>query len=416
MKRSPITILFITLVIDLLGFGIVLPLLPVYVDKFGGTASTSGWMGASFSIMQFVFSPLWGRLSDMYGRRPLILLSLAGASVAFTIFAFANSLLMLFVARMASGILTSASLPTAQAYIADVTPPEKRSRGMAVIGIAFGVGFAFGPFIGGWLGHYNLSYPPLFVAVLSACNFVWCLFALPESHTERDIAAARKATILDMEPFRRAFARPGLAELLTVFSIASFGFALMESTFTWVILANFVKHGVTQVLTASQMEARAASLAGPIFGVVGVTATVVQGAIYGGLGKRLGDLRLVRVGGVILIFAFLGVGFAPTVFLLGVAAASIALGNGMMGPSLSSLVTRAADPTERGGVAGVQQGLGSLARIVGPLVGTNLFERTGSGPTYVTAAALVLVALGLSLRVSNPTDVGGDELGAAGVH
>src|SRR5688572_25012198 len=140
MKRSPLIILFITVVIDLLGFGIILPILPMYVKQFGGGPLVTGWLTTSFSLMQFIFAPIWGRASDLYGRRPFILLGLIGSTVAFLIFAYATNLWVLFAARVASGILTAASLPAAQAYIADVTPPEKRARGMAMIGVAFGLG------------------------------------------------------------------------------------------------------------------------------------------------------------------------------------------------------------------------------------------------------------------------------------
>src|SRR5579872_855339 len=148
MKRSPLIILFITVVIDLLGFGIVLPLMPLYVGQFTATPVVAGWLTTSFSIMQFIFAPIWGRASDLYGRRPLILMSLLGSSAAFFLFGIAGSLWVLFVARIGAGIRTAASLPTSYAYIADVTTPERRSRGMALIGVAFGTGFAIGPWIG----------------------------------------------------------------------------------------------------------------------------------------------------------------------------------------------------------------------------------------------------------------------------
>src|SRR5947209_7376350 len=213
MKPSPLIILFITVVIDLLGFGIILPLLPLYVKQFGGTPIQAGLLTASFSVMQFIFSPIWGRLSDLHGRRPLILFSLFGSAATFLLFGMAQSLWVLFAARIAAGIVTAASLPTAQAYIADVTPPERRARGMALIGVAFGIGFACGPWIGGALGKISLSLPAFAVAGLAMVNFIWSFFALPESHlTERDEAHARKLEILNFKRFASVFHNAALGE------------------------------------------------------------------------------------------------------------------------------------------------------------------------------------------------------------
>ncbi len=177
MKKTPLVILFVTMFLDLLGFSIILPLLPVYITHYGGSAQVGGWLLACFSIMQFLFSPIWGRASDKYGRRPMMLISLVGSAVSYFCFGAAPNLLVLFIARISAGVLSAASLPTAQAYIADVTPPDKRAGGMAMIGAAFGLGFAFGPILGGVLSqHPMFGIPPLampsyFAASLALINF-----------------------------------------------------------------------------------------------------------------------------------------------------------------------------------------------------------------------------------------------------
>jgi len=408
MKRSPLVILFITVVIDLLGFGIILPLLPLYVKQFNGTPVEAGWLAASFSITQFLFAPVWGRASDLYGRRPLILMSLLGSAIAFFLFGVAEHLWVLFAARVFAGITTAASLPAAQAYIADVTPPERRSRGMALIGVAFGIGFAFGPWIGGYLGRHGLHAPAFFVAGLSAANFLWSLFALPESHvTERDAGHARRVQILDPNRFVEAFRRPALGELLAVFSVSTFAFSLMEATFTWLVLYEIVGPqndiDVARVdlpqAVLEDLQRRAAATVGPIFGIVGVSAVISQGAVMGGLAQRVGEVRLVWLGAAVLTLCLFGIGQAGSLPLITVLAAGLSAGNGMMTPALSSLISKAAGADERGGLLGVQQALGSFARIIAPPLGTWLLQRFSPATPYMASAALMGLALTLSLNL-----------------
>jgi MFS family permease len=400
MKRSPLIILFITVVIDLLGFGIIFPLLPLYVKHFHGSPVTAGLLQTSFSVMQFLFAPIWGRASDLWGRRPLILLGLLGTALSFLIYGLATSLWMLFAARIAAGILTAASLPTAQAYVADVMPPERRSRGMAMIGVAFGVGFATGPWIGGKLGHVDLALPAFFVAGMAFLNFVWSFFALPESHmTDRDASHARRVVIFDASRFARAFHNATLGELLTVFTISTFAFSMMEATFTWLVLLRFVEPNASTHLARAMLEEKTAATVGPIFGVVGIAAVLSQGAVMGGLAQRVGERQLIRAGAFILTLTLLGVGGAGSLGLITALAAFLAIGNGIMTPPLSSLVSKAAASDERGGVIGVQQGLGSFARMIAPPLGTWLLQRFTPGTPYFLAALLMGVAFLLSLNL-----------------
>jgi len=398
MKRSPLFILFITVVIDLLGFGIILPLLPLYVKQFDGTPVIAGWLATSFSIMQFLFAPIWGRVSDLHGRRPMILMSLLGSAIAFFLFGIATNLWVLFAARIAAGILTAASLPSAQAYIADVTPPEQRARGMAMIGVAFGIGFACGPWIGGALGRYGLAVPAFFVAGMALFNFIWSFFALPESLPAGSRSLpVREVVLFDVSRFIRALRSPALGNLLTLFSVATFSFALMEATFTWLVLLRFVEPQHGAVLGKAALEAKAAATVGPIFGLVGITAVLAQGAVMSGLAQKLGERTLVRVGALALTVTLFGIGIAGSLGLLTLLAACLAAGNGVMTPSLSSLVSKVAAPEERGGILGLQQGLGSLARILAPPLGTWLLQNISTGSPYFLSGILMGIAFFLSL-------------------
>lgn len=415
MKRSPLIILFVTVVIDLLGFGIMLPLIPAYIAQFGGGPLITGWLTTSFSVMQFIFSPIWGRASDLYGRRPLILLSLIGSAVTFTIFGLANSLWLLFAARIAGGILTAASLPASYAYIADVTPPEKRSGAMAMIGVGFGIGFAIGPALGWLLSHLGGHHaPPLFVAGLALVNFVWSYFALPESHTtDRDEAHARKIEILNVNRILRTFRAPVLRELLTVFSVSTFAFAMLETTFTWLVLLRFMHVVPSGEQMSQDLAKQAATFVGPLFMIIGVTIFLVQGAMMGGVGRKLGERVLVRIGGVMLAVAMWGIGSATSMGVLKLFSALVAVGSGILNPSLSSLVSQASGTNERGAVMGVQQSLGAFARMIAPPLGTAMLVRGVGVPyglPYYVAAVLMLVAFFLSLRIkripsSQPTEL-----------
>ena len=203
---SPLVIIFFTVFIDLLGFGIIIPLLPFYAEHYGASAFVVGLLSTSFSAAQFLFAPLWGRLSDRIGRRPVILIGLLGSALSYALFAIATSLPLLFVARTLAGI-AGANIPTAQAFIADVTTPEKRARGMGLIGAAFGLGFIFGPAIGGFLSHWGYAAPAWFAAALSFANFAAALVLLPESRPKHDGEPERLGRI---EVFRRALDRPHL--------------------------------------------------------------------------------------------------------------------------------------------------------------------------------------------------------------
>ena len=422
MKRSPLAILAVTLFLDLLGFGLIIPLIPVYITHYGGKPWVGGVLLALFSTMQFIFAPIWGRLSDRIGRRPLILMSLVGSAVSFLAFGFAPTLLVLFLARIAAGILSAASLPTAQAYIADVTPPEKRAAGMAVLGASFGLGFVCGPALGGLLGGISvfgwpaIRTPALFAAILSFINFVWAYFALPESHTDRTESQHSEVGLLDVFPaIGRALKNPQIGPQLTVFTFSTFAFAAVESSFSWLVLLRFhamllrnaqnawaANHHAGEVLSAAvqqewleKAQTRATSI---IFVIVGITAVLTQIAIMRGLARKMGENRMVVVGAAMMSATLLAIALTSQMWVLWITGATMAIGNSLLNTSLNALITESASPQERGSLSGTQQGLGSLARMVAPPI-NNYMVGVNTAIPFLSSFVLMTTAFVLGLRL-----------------
>ena len=373
---SPLVIIFVTVFIDLLGFGIIIPLLPFYAESFGASAFTIGLLGTSFSLMQFLFSPLWGRWSDKIGRKPIILVGLMGSCLSYLGLALSTSLAFLFIARIVGGI-AGAHIPTAQAYIADVTTPENRAKGMGMVGAAFGLGFIFGPAIGGILTRFGPATPMWCASALCLANFVAALFWLPESRT---VGAATK-NLGRLEAFRHAARNPTLLLLLSLFFMVTLAFSGFEATFA---IFSEAKFGFT------------ASTIGFVFAFIGVVLALVQGVLVGKAVKILGERRLIPLA----IFAIaLGVGLVPFAWsvpaLLG-ALAVLALGMGFNNPSLTSMVSRLSDPDDQGGILGLASSLSSLGRVLGPAWGGYLYDAYGMTTPYVCAAALMLIAFAVS--------------------
>ena len=373
---SPLIIILVTVFIDLLGFGIIIPLLPFYAESFGASAFIIGLLGTSFSLMQFLFSPIWGRWSDRVGRKPIILVGLLGSCLSYLGLALSTSLTMLFIARIVGGI-AGANIPTAQAYIADVTTPENRARGMGMVGAAFGLGFIFGPAIGGLLSRFSPQTPMWFASALCLANFIAAWFLLPES---RRVDATSK-NLGRMEAFRHAARQPTLLLLLSLFFLVTLAFSGFEATFA---IFSERKFGFT------------ASTIGFVFAFIGVVLALVQGVLVGKVVKRIGERRLIPLA----IFAIaLGIGLIPYAWsvptLLG-ALGVLALGMGFNNPSLTSMVSRLSDPDDQGGILGLASSLSSLGRVVGPAWGGYVYDAYGMTTPYLSAAGLMLLAFAVS--------------------
>jgi len=372
---SPLVIVFLTVFIDLVGFGIVIPLLPLYAKTHDPTPVQLGLLMASFSAMQFFFSPLLGRLSDRVGRRPVVLISLAGTVVSYLLFAFAHTLAGLFVSRLLAGV-AGANIAAAQAIIADVTPPEERARGMGLIGMAFGLGFIFGPALGGLAVRLGEAGPGLFAASLSAAAFLWALVALPETRPAGGTRAARSA--LPFQGIVKAFSKPGLAAFLLLAVVATTAFSGFEATFA--------------LFLSSQFGASPAHVAWAFVGV-GIAATVVQGGLIRPLVARLGELRVITLGAACLLAGFGALLATRTISVLVVALVLMSLGWGVTIPSLSGLISRRTAAAEQGEVLGTFQSMAALGRIVGPFWGASSFLRFGPQGPFTTGVALESLAL-----------------------
>lgn len=421
MKNSALAILFVTLFLDMLGFGLILPLLPVYITHYGGAPWVGGMLLATFSTMQFLFAPIWGRLSDRYGRRPLILMSLLGSGVSYVMFGAAPNLAILFAARVLAGILTAASIPTSQAYIADVTPPDKRASGMAMLGAAFGLGFAFGPWVGGFLsrfslwGHPAIATPAYFAGGLALVNFVLALFLLPESHKDRT-PTEHKEPVNPIQILKQAgnyLRHPALGAPLMVFAVVTFAFAAVETSFSWLMIIRFkplmtdmayqqagalLWNTLPEAAKTARIETISTAVTSQIFGIVGITILFTQGAVMAGLAKRVGERRLVQIGAVILTGTLVGIAFTHDLFLMKLLSAALAFGNGILSPSLSSLISKYVDRNQQGAVSGAQHGLSSLARIIAPPINNSLLMVRTEIP-FLASTVMMAYACFLSLRL-----------------
>ena len=379
-------VLLFVVFIDLVGFGIVIPLLPFYAEHFGASPVVVTLMMASYSAAQFATAPFMGQLSDRYGRRRIILLSLIGGAAGYALMAVADSLAMLIVARVLAGAMAG-NIAAVQAYIADVTTPENRARGMGLFGAAFGLGFIAGPFLGGTLAGFgpdavNFTLPPLAASATSILAAGLALVFLKEP--DREIVRS-EAGAPDLGrwfgPITAALARPGLAGLVIVFFLVVFAFSGLETTFA---------------LWAERQMTWGPSEVGTMFAGVGVVAVIVQGGLIGPLTRRFGEDRVLLTGVVGLAAGFVLLPIATTVAAVMLAMGLLAAGFSLANPSLNSLVSRNADQARQGAALGVAQSAASLARIFGPIAAGILFTVGGRALPYFASAA-ILIAVGIAL-------------------
>jgi len=375
------TILFVTVFVDLLGFGIVIPFLPMFAQQLGISAFGIGWILAIYSLAQLLLAPVLGRISDRVGRRPIIMLGLLGSSLSYLIYGFANSFTLLLLSRALHGAC-AATVPTAQAYIADTTTEEGRARGMGLIGAAFGLGFVLGPAIGGVLGHASLKVPVFFASALTFANLVFASRRLPESHEpqpEAPIGPAALAQPLLSLP-RQLFGHH-LAHLFGIAFLLTFALAGLEATFT---------------LMVPVLYGYGPSTLGLLLGYAGLTQAIAQGWLLGKIVRRVGEAQLVLIGLVALAIGMFPMGMVANLDVLLVLLALVSIGYGLASPSVASLISRGTGQHRQGEVLGVNQSAMSLARIFGPIAGASIYGMMGPPAPYVggaivAAAALVLV-------------------------
>lgn len=386
--------IYLTIFLDLVGFGLIIPAAPYYAESYGASDAQTIWLMGVYSLMQFLLIPLWGRLSDKIGRRPVLLLGTAGSAIGLTLFGAAPTLAWLFVARAVHGAMT-ATLSTANAYIVDVTPPESRSKAMGLVGAAFGVGFVLGPMAGGLLSkagaQLGLGYSLVGYggALLAAINFAVTALFLPESLSSETRARAQRP----QKVWRQAFSSEPRRSLLLVSFITILAFANMTSTYALLTMDRLGWDGPD-----------GAAKNGWVFFGIGVVAIVIQGGMMGRLAARFGERRLVIVGFCTLAAGLLSLGLAYDVLSVLLGCALLAIGNSLSTAPLNTLISIAARDSEQGAVFGVNNSLGALARFSGPLLAGVLYEKVDSSSPYLLGTVLMGGSLVLFLTHYRESD------------
>ncbi len=384
-KKGPLSALFLTVFVDLVGFGILIPLQPYLALEFGASKSGVTGLNWAYSAAQFLMAPVWGRLSDRIGRRPVLLVSIAGSIFTQLLFAGtqlfhhglspAAGLALLYVARIGAGAC-GANIATAQAVIADSTTPENRARGMGMIGAAFGLGFIVGPALGGGLDHFGHAAPLLFAAGLSAVNLLLAFRRIPETRRPGAASAApRRARLAELWS---ALLLPGLGALLVLQLLVTFAFANMEATLALLVDDRF---------------GWASGRVGGLFALAGVVLVVFQGGLVGRLARRYGERALLLFGIALLAAGMFLLPYVPRAGGVYLAMIALAAGQGLASPSLSSLLSRSAASDRQGSTLGLSASMGSLGRIFGPIWGGLAYDQWRFAAPYLSAGAVLLLAL-----------------------
>ena len=365
-----------------MGFGIVLPLLPFYAARFGASGTEIGLLITVYSVAQLFLAPLWGRISDRVGRRPILILGLLGSAASYLVFAYAGTLAILFLSRIMAGI-GGATVPVAQAYITDITPPERRAGNLGLIGAAFGLGFIFGPALGGILAPIGSEAPGLAAAALCFGNGVLAFFLLPESLTKGEKRAEGRP------PFRLtdlglALRNPKTSQILLLSFLFTMAFAAMQPTFP---LFGAIRFGLEE------------QEVGYLFAFLGLISATMQGGLVRRLVPLLGEARLIQLSGIPFIAGLIIIAFAANVGSLLWGLAFLAIGFGGTLPSIVALLSRVAPPQLQGSVLGIGQSVGSLARIIGPFLAGVVYDLQGIAWPYLGGAVVAAAALLVALRL-----------------
>ncbi len=373
-KTSPLLVIFFIVFFDLLSFGIVIPILPYYSESFGADAFIWSFVMAIYSIMQFLFSPFWGSLSDRHGRRPILLLSLFCGALSMVALGYANSILWIFICRMAAGIF-AANISTATAYIADSTTEENRAKGMGIIGAGFGLGFLFGPVIGGLFVEQGFHIPVFIAAGLGVLNSILGFFILPEPLKDLEKRKANRRRF-EWSLVQRTLSASKTAVPVVLFFISTFAFAQLEVSFGYFVMDRF---------------SYSAKEAAYLLALMGFVMVLIQGGAIGRLSKRYGERKLAIVGFLMMAVALIGAGFTASVTLFTINLVFIGIANALINPSLSSIMSKAAPKEQIGGMMGIYQSASSLGRIIGPPIAGYIYVRLGmASPLYLSSTIMAI--------------------------
>jgi multidrug resistance protein len=380
MKKS-LWILMSVAFVDMLGFAMIFPLLPFYALRLGGQAWMVGPLVAAFSVAQLASAPLWGRVSDRYGRRPVMLIGLTGAGIAYLIFGFANSIWLLFASRLVQGF-GGGTTGVVQAYVSDATNPSQRARGLGWLSAATNAGVMIGPAIGSLAAQLGPAAPGIVAASLCAANVLFAWLFLPESKPSH----ARGATSSIRHAVLRVIRHPGAAQprLIWIYAVGMGAFASLSAVVALYLKARF---GITE------------QTIGYFFLYMGALSVVLRAVIIGWLVDRYGEARVMRAGTILLALGMVLWPLPRSIPVLGLVIALIPAGTALLFPSVTALVSHETDPSEVGQTMGVQQAFGGVARVVGPMWATLVFQVAGPGVPFFIAAAIVAFTGVLAFRV-----------------
>jgi len=375
-NKASLTVIFITIFIDLMGFGILIPILPTFASKQLGISDFGiGSIVAIYSLMQFFFNPIMGRISDRYGRRPIILITQLMTAASYVIFSFSNSFILLFFSRMLAG-LGGSNIGVAQAYIADITSKEERAKGMGVIGAAFGLGFVFGPMIGAVLSKYGYHVAGLGSAAFTLSAFTFAIFNLPESVKKQKVHSKFSYKIFDFHFAKEILSHPSIGFLIILFFVIIFSISNIYGTFA--LLGYKVFH------FSDQQN-------GMLFGITGLVGAIIQAGFIRSISGKLQDRTIVLIG---IAFMILGLAFLPfggNFLGEAIVISVLAIGTGILQPIIPSMISKQSPELQQGAILGVNQSISALARVLGPLWGGFSFGYLGYKFPFISGAVITFI-------------------------
>jgi DHA1 family tetracycline resistance protein-like MFS transporter len=396
--KGALMAIFLIILVDFLGFGLIIPLLPFYIPDYQHNPLKVTFLFSIYSICQFIGAPILGALSDRFGRRPILIISQIGSAGGYVLLGVASvghwdphmRLMLVYLSRIIDGF-TGGNVSTAQAYISDVTTPQNRAKGMGLIGAAFGIGFCLGPFLGGVLGGINVSWPAYAAAIFAMLAAIQTYLKLPESRVHKPTDSKLWLHPSNFAPVLR---KPIVVQILLISFVSMAAFVMMESTIG-IFLAQLYGWGAGMPEEAARKVA--AQKTGWFFGYVGVIIVIVQGGMIGRLTKRLGEWPL-AIAGPVLVAAgmsfYVGLAWWSSLLFLALAGALNAAGRSLQGPTLSSLLSKYSDPREQGVVFGLYHGLSSLSRVAGPIIAGLTYPLwRNTGPFWTSGAIVLVVAI-----------------------
>ncbi len=383
-RLSPVFVVVMTLFIDATGFGMIIPLLPFYAETFQAGSAALGILIASFPLMQFIFSPILGRISDNVGRKPVLVISILTSAGSFVLFAVANSFFTLLLSRIVAGLATETAV--AQAYIADITSKKERASGIGKVGAAHGAGFIIGPAIGGTLSVYGFSAPGLAAVFLTVLNLLFVLFFLPESLPQKDSILQMVTNSNDgfLRKLLDAFSKPLIGTVLVIFFIVFLSWSAIPVIMP---LLGVIFFGFGSVEMSY------------FFIYMGTIQIVWQGVLIGRLTEKIGEEKLIAFGPLLLMLGIFLMPLIPNIVIFVFSLTMISIASGMMRTVVPSFISKISPANEQGGILGVTNGVASIARVPGPLIGGYLFEFAGSAAPFFASAAMLIVAFGFGFRV-----------------